>query len=116
VLPQPRVGGVHVRHDDRDVLEPAVVAARVRRHRPAARGQELGELDLLAAKPPASSTSDSFSNVSTSVKKATERSMSDTVMPTTATSCTRGAVASAAAACGRGAGTTARSSATTTAA
>ena len=51
VLAQPRVGRVHVADDDRDVLEPAVVAARVGRHRPAARRQVLGQLELLVAEP-----------------------------------------------------------------
>ena len=35
VLAEPRIGPVHVAHDDRHVLEPAVVAARVGRHRAA---------------------------------------------------------------------------------
>src|SRR5262245_48435581 len=40
---------------------------------------------------PASSMSDVFSNVRTSVKKATDRAMSETVIPTASTACTRGA-------------------------
>ena len=48
-----RVGARHVAHDDRDVLEGAVVAARVDRDRAAARRQVLGELERLVAEPQA---------------------------------------------------------------
>ena len=51
VLAQPRVGVSMSRHDDRDVLEPAVVAARVDGHRPAPGGQVLGQLDRFVAQP-----------------------------------------------------------------
>jgi hypothetical protein len=40
---------VHVAHDDRDVLKPAVVAARVRRNRTPLRGEELTKLEGLRA-------------------------------------------------------------------
>ena len=83
VLPQPRVGAVHVAHDDRDVLEPAVVAARVRagsaapaargtrsarsaRRRAAARTTRMRSAEdavqLLVARAPTTSTSETFSN------------------------------------------------------
>ena len=40
---------IHVGDDDRDVLEPRVVALRVRRRRPPARREELQQLDALVA-------------------------------------------------------------------
>ena len=46
---QQRVGLVHVADDDRDVLEPLVVAAAVGRDRPALGGEEVDQLDLLGA-------------------------------------------------------------------
>ena len=56
VLAQPRVRAVHVAHDDRDVLEPAIVAARVGRHRPPARRQVLGQLDRARRRAAAATT------------------------------------------------------------
>ncbi len=47
VRAQRRVRAVHVAHDDRDVLEPAVVAARVRRDRAALGREELPQLEGL---------------------------------------------------------------------
>ena len=49
VLPQPAVSLVHVAYDDRHVLEPAIVTARVGRNRPAFRCQVFGQLDELVA-------------------------------------------------------------------
>jgi len=49
VLLPHREGLVHVGHDDRNVLERAVVAARAHGARPAAWHQVLAELDLLVA-------------------------------------------------------------------
>ena len=50
---QPQMGLVDVVHDDRDVLEPAVVASSVGRQWPAARRDVLDEVDGLAAEPEA---------------------------------------------------------------
>ena len=44
------VGLVHVAHDDRDMLEPMVVAAAVDRDRPPFGRQEIDELDVLLPK------------------------------------------------------------------
>ena len=49
VVAQPRVGPIHVADDDRDVLEPAVVAARVGGSRTPARREVFCELDRLGA-------------------------------------------------------------------
>jgi hypothetical protein len=49
VLAQLRVCGVHVADDDRDVLEPLVVAPAVHRHRPPFRREVVDQLDFLAA-------------------------------------------------------------------
>lgn len=49
VLPQARVGPLHVAHDDGDVLERAVVAAHVGRDLASGRGEVLGELQLLVS-------------------------------------------------------------------
>jgi len=49
MLAQPRVGPVHVRHDDGDVLEAPVVGPRVRRNRAPFGGEVFDELDLLAS-------------------------------------------------------------------
>jgi hypothetical protein len=49
VLAQPGVRGVHVADDDRDVLEPLVVAPAVDRDRPALRREIVDQLDLLFA-------------------------------------------------------------------
>src|SRR5437762_1668787 len=51
MLSQAPVRPVDVAHDDRDVLERAVVAARVRRDRPATRRQVFRQLDRLLAQP-----------------------------------------------------------------
>ena len=56
VLPQPRIGLVHVADDDGDVLEPAVVGAHVRGNRAAARDEVLRELDEFIAQPHANNT------------------------------------------------------------
>ncbi len=45
-----RIGLVHVRHDDRDVLKPAIVAARIHRNWPSLRRQVFGEFDGFVAK------------------------------------------------------------------
>ena len=49
VFTQARVCLAHVGHDDGDVLEPAIVAARVDGNRSPARREVLGELNFLAA-------------------------------------------------------------------
>ena len=49
VLPQVLVSLVHISHDDRDVLKPAIVAARVGRRRTASRDQELSELNTFVS-------------------------------------------------------------------
>src|SRR5262249_20751834 len=46
MLAQPGVSAIHVAHDDRDVLEPAIVASRVRRDRSTSWRQILRQLDL----------------------------------------------------------------------
>lgn len=51
VFAQPGVRPVHVRHDDGDVLKPAIVALRIHGHRAAARCDELHQLDPLIAQP-----------------------------------------------------------------
>jgi hypothetical protein len=48
---QPIEGPLHVGRDDRDVLEPRIVAARVDGDRPAPGRQDLHQLDELVAKP-----------------------------------------------------------------
>src|SRR6516164_3926562 len=49
VFPQNRIGAVHVADDDREVLEPQVVAAGIDGNRAAARSEKLYEFDRLAA-------------------------------------------------------------------
>src|SRR5262245_6893803 len=49
VLAQPLVGAVHFTRDDGDMLEPAVVSARLRRERPSTGRKIFGELDELVA-------------------------------------------------------------------
>src|SRR5512146_1160036 len=49
VRTQPRVCLVHVAHDDRDVLEPAVLTPRIHGNWTPARREVLRELDLLVA-------------------------------------------------------------------
>jgi hypothetical protein len=56
VLAQPLVGAIHVAHDDRNVLEPVVLTARVRRCRPSSRRQVLRQLDRLIPEPHAHDT------------------------------------------------------------
>ena len=51
MLAQTRVRAVHVAHDDRDVLKPAVVAAGIHRCRTATRSHILGQLDVLVTEP-----------------------------------------------------------------
>src|SRR5262249_48438955 len=48
---QPRIRTVHVADDDRDMLEPAVLAARVGGNRPSAGREEFQELNALVAQP-----------------------------------------------------------------
>src|SRR5262249_27398593 len=47
VVTQPPVGAIYVLDDDGDMLEPTVVAARVRRDRPPARREVLDQLERL---------------------------------------------------------------------
>src|SRR5215471_7287530 len=49
ILAEPFVSTIHVACDDRDVLEPAIIRTAVDWRRPAARRQELGQLDELVA-------------------------------------------------------------------
>src|SRR6266849_412378 len=51
VLPQQTVGLVHVADDDGNMLEPAVVAARINRDRPPFRGEVFGEFDGFISQP-----------------------------------------------------------------
>src|SRR5438105_14080455 len=64
VLPEPAVGAIHVADDNRNMLEPPVIAARVCRNWPSLWSKELGQFDLLLAEPkyssPHSNTDDAF--------------------------------------------------------
>ncbi len=51
VLAQPPVRPIHVAHDDRNVLEPPIIAAGINRDRPALWRQVVGQLDELVAQP-----------------------------------------------------------------
>jgi hypothetical protein len=51
VLAKPSISSVHVVHDDSDMLEPEIVAPRVRWNGPSSRRQILGELDFLVSQP-----------------------------------------------------------------
>ncbi len=49
VVAQPPIRSVHVAHDDRDVLEPEVVAVRIDRNRPSVRHDEVHQFDDFVA-------------------------------------------------------------------
>ena len=49
VLPQPRIGLVHIAHDDRDVLKPAIIAAGIDRNRPTLGREIFSELNVFIA-------------------------------------------------------------------
>src|SRR5207249_2871778 len=51
VLAQPLIGTVHVTNDNRDMLKPAIIAARVHWDRSALGRQIFGQLDELSAEP-----------------------------------------------------------------